>query len=108
MVRPGLETEGPVVVDGRHTGKGIDVGDGLLAQLTGEPAMPAVGELRDRLDRYPDDNLRRHRPRRHHGGELLRPHTGARPREARYAETGFADRHAPDAFEAVRIRHPAR
>ena len=39
---------------------------------------------------------------------LPRSHAGAQPREARYAEAGFADRHAPDAFEAVRIGHAAR
>jgi len=105
-----------------HTGETIDVGDNLLAQLTDEPVMLTVGELRDRLGRYPDDNpvvL----PSRNssyagiaHGGitaesieqVLLRPHPGARPREARYVAAGLADRHAPDAFEAVRIGHAAR
>ena len=84
--------------------------------------MLTVGELRDRLGRYPDDNPIVLPSRNKSGGGiahgsitaesieqvLLRPHPGAQPREARYAEAGFADRHAPDAFEAVRIGHAAR
>ena len=105
-----------------HTGETIEVGDGLLAQLTDEPAMLTVGELRDRLRQYPDDNpvvlpsRNNSRGGIAHGGitaesieqVLLRPHAGTRPREARYAEASPADRHAPDAFEAVRIGHAAR
>lgn len=105
-----------------HTGETIEVGDGLLAQLTDEPAMLTVGELRDRLGQYPDETpiVLQNRNDTYggtaHGGitaesieqVLLRPHAGTRPREARYAEAGFADRHAPDAFEAVRIGHAAR
>ena len=105
-----------------HTGERIEVGDGLLAQLTDEPAMPTVGELRDRLGRYPDDNPVVLPSRSDAGGGiahggitaesieqvLLRPHPGARPRETRYAEASVAELHAPDAFEAVRIGHAAR
>ncbi|MCY4121886.1 MAG: hypothetical protein OXG72_13300, partial [Acidobacteria bacterium] len=39
-----------------HTGETIEVSDDLLALLTDEPAMLTVGELRDRLRQYPDDN----------------------------------------------------
>lgn len=105
-----------------HTGETRTVSDKLLAQLTTEPAMLTVGELRDLLGRYPDDHPVVVPSRNNayagiaHGGitpesieqVLLRPHAGTRPREARYTETGFADRHAPDAFEAVRIGHAAR
>ena len=118
---PIVNDDGTLGLDA-HTGETIEVRDDLLAQLTDEPAMLTVGELRDRLGRYPDDNPVVLPSRKgSHGGTahcgitaesieqvLLRPHAGARPREARYAEAGFADRHAPDAFETVRIGHAAR
>ena len=38
---------------------------------------------------------------------LLRPHTAARIREARYSEATFGERAAPGTFDAVRIGHAA-
>ena len=100
-----------------HTGEDIDIGDDLLAQLTTEPAMLTVGELRDRLGQYPDDNpVVLGNGNNAYGGitpesidqVLLRPHATARPREARYREATFGDRAAPDTFDAVRIGNTAR
>ena len=100
-----------------HTGETFNVTDEMLAQLTTETAMLTVGELRDLLGRYPDDQPVVLTSRNNayagiaHGDitpesikqVLLRPHAGTRPREARYTKTGFADQHGPDTFEAVRI-----
>ena len=52
---PIVNDDGTLDLDA-HTGETIEAGDGLLAQLTDEPAILTVGELRDRLGRYPDDN----------------------------------------------------
>ncbi|MYH31536.1 MAG: hypothetical protein F4018_12630 [Acidobacteria bacterium] len=117
---PIVNDDGILALDA-HTGETIEVSNGLLAQLTDEPAILTVGKLRDRLGRYPDDNPAVLPSRKDsHGGiahgditaesieqVLLRPGTGAHPHDARYVEAGFADRHAPDAFEAVRIGHAA-
>ena len=99
-----------------HTGETIDVGDDLLAQLTTEPAVMTVADLRRLLERYPDDTAVVLKNGDNAYGDitpesidqvLLRPHTAARPREARYSEATFGDRAAPGTFDAVRIGHAA-
>ena len=99
-----------------HTGEDIDVGDDLLAQLTTEPAVMTVADLRRLLERYPDDTAVVLKNGDNAYGDitpesidqvLLRPHTTARPREARYSEATFGDRAAPGTFDAVRIGHAA-
>ena len=97
-----------------HTGEDVDVDDDLLAQLTTEPAVMTVGELRRLLERYPDDTAVVLKNGDNAYGDitpesidqvLLRPHAAARPREARYGEAAFGDRAAPGTFDAVRIGH---
>ena len=99
-----------------HTGNNIDIGDDLLAQLTTEPAVMTVADLRRLLERYPDDTAVVLKNGDNAYGDitpesidqvLLRPHTAARPREARYSEATFGDRAAPGTFDAVRIGHAA-
>ena len=99
-----------------HTGEDIDVGDDLLAQLTTDPAVMTVADVRRLLDRYPDDTAVVLKNGDNAYGDitpesidqvLLRPHASARPREARYREATFSERAAPDTFDAVRIGHAA-
>ena len=100
-----------------HAGEDIDIGDDLLAQLTTEPAVMTVADLRRLIERYPDDTAVVLKNGDNAYGDitpesidqvLLRPHTAARPREARYSEAAFGDRAAPGTFDAVRIGHAAR
>ncbi len=113
---PIVNDDGSLSLD-THSGETINVGDKLLTQLTTEPAMLTVGELRDLLGRYPEDypavlkngyNNYGGIPAESIDQVLLRPHPEARPREARYREGTFAERTEPDTFEAVRIGHAAR
>ena len=110
---PGVNDDGTFTI-GTHTGERVNVSGNLLAQLTTEPASMTVGELRRLLDRYSDDTPVVLKSGVDAYGDitpesidqvLLRPHAVARPRKARYGEATFTDRHAPDAFDAVRIGH---
>lgn len=113
---PAVNDDGTFIIH-THTGEDINVSDNLLAELTTKPARLTVGDLRDQLGQYADDTPVVLRNGDNAYGDithesidqvLLRPHAGVRPRHARYGEATFADQHAPDAFEAVRIGHAAR
>ena len=111
---PAVNDDGTLII-GTHTGENIDVDDDLLAQLTTEPTVMTVGELcRHLLERYPENTPVVLKSTDTAYGDitpesidpvLLRPNAAARPREARYREASFGDRHSPDAFDAVRIGH---
>ena len=112
---PAVNHDGTLSLDA-HTGETIDVGNDLLAQLTTEPAVMTVADLRRLLERYPDDtavvlkngdNAHGDITPENIGQVLLRPHTAARTREAQYSEATFGDRAAPGTFDAVRIGHAA-
>ena len=94
----------PIVLDNgsrvlyTHTGETFEANDDLLAQLTTEPAIVTVGQLRELLDKYPDDTPVVLKGEHAAYGDitpesigpvLLRRNAGAAARQKRYELAGF-------------------
>ena len=94
----------PIVLDNgtrvlyTHTGETIEANDDLLAQLTTEPAIITVGQLRELLDKYTDDTPVVLKSEHATYGDitpesigpvLLRRNAGAAARQKRYELAGF-------------------